>query len=211
MESGLRHALERKELILHYQPLVDVRTLRITGVEALLRWQHPERGLVPPGEFIPVAEESGIIAPISVWVLETACRQARVWQDDGLPVAMGVNLSAGHFHEPRFLQNVGDALQSAGLPPTSLELELTESTVMARSDESAAQLLKLKQLGVKLSLDDFGTGYSSLAALRQFPIDTLKIDRSFIQDIGQNERNGTLAATIIAMARGLRMRVVAES
>ncbi|HZX32896.1 MAG TPA: EAL domain-containing protein [Rhodocyclaceae bacterium] len=210
MESGLRHALERKELLLHYQPLVDVRTLRITGVEALLRWQHPERGLVLPGEFIPVAEESGIIAPISAWVLETACCQARAWQDEGLPVSMAVNLSAGHFQEPKFLQHVGDALQSSGLPPARLALELTESTVMARSDESAAQLLKLKHLGVKLSLDDFGTGYSSLAALRQFPIDTLKIDRSFIQDIGQNERNGTLAATIIAMARGLDMRVVAE-
>lgn len=210
MDSSLRYALERGELLLHYQPQVDVQTLRIVGVEALLRWQHPERGLIPPAEFIPLAEESGIIIPISEWVLETACRQGRAWQDEGLPVSVGVNLSACHFQEPDLFQTISDTLERTGFHPSLLALELTESMVMERCEETIAILNRLKQLGVTLSLDDFGTGYSSLAYLKQFPINSLKIDRSFIQDIGEDEKNGTLASTIIAMARSLHMHVIAE-
>ncbi|MBS1191024.1 MAG: hypothetical protein H6R10_2816 [Rhodocyclaceae bacterium] len=210
LDSSLRYALERGELLLHYQPQVDVDSLKIVGVEALLRWQHPERGLVPPWEFIPLAEETGVIIPISEWVLETACRQGRAWQDEGLPISVGVNLSACHFKEPNLFQNIRDTLSKTGFQPRLLDLELTESMVMEHCDETVAILHQLKQLGVTLSLDDFGTGYSSLSYLKQFPIDILKIDRSFIQDIGEGEQDGTLATTIIAMARSLRMQVIAE-
>lgn len=210
MDSSLRYALERGELLLHYQPQVDVQSLRIIGVEALLRWQHPERGLIPPSEFIPLAEESGVIIPIGEWVLENACRQGRVWQDAGLPISVGVNLSACHFQEPTLFRTIKETLESTGLQPGLLDLELTESMVMEHCEDTVSILHRLKQLGVTLSLDDFGTGYSSLSYLKQFPIDTLKIDRSFIQDIGEDEKNGTLASTIIAMARCLHMRVIAE-
>jgi len=210
MDSSLRYALERGELLLHYQPQVDVHSLRIVGAEALLRWQHPERGLIPPSEFIPLAEESGVIIPISEWVLENACRQGRAWQDEGLPVSVGINLSACHFQEPNLFQTISDILGRTGFQPSLLDLELTESMVMAHCEDTVAILHRLKQLGVTLSLDDFGTGYSSLSYLKQFPIDTLKIDQSFIQDIGDDEKNGTLASTIIAMARSLHMHVIAE-
>lgn len=210
LDSGLRYALERGELLLHYQPQVDVHSLRIIGVEALLRWQHPEKGLVPPGDFIPLAEETGVIVPISEWVLETACRQGRAWQEAGFPISVGINLSACHFKEPNLLQTIRDTLKRTGFQPSLLDLELTESMVMESCEETIALLQQFKQLGVSLSLDDFGTGYSSLSYLKRFPIDTLKIDRAFIQDIGECENDDTLAATIIAMGNCLHMNIKAE-
>ncbi len=210
MDSSLRYALERGELVLHYQPQVDVNTMRIEGVEALLRWQHPERGLVPPAEFIPLAEESGIIVPISEWVLRTACAQARIWKDQGNEIAVGVNLSAVHFGQSNLFDAIRLVLEESGLRPGLLNLEITESTVMAHGEETIAILQRLKALGVTLSLDDFGTGYSSLAYLTRFPVDTLKIDRSFISAITKKESALALVATMIAMANSLHMHVVAE-
>ena len=210
LEARLRRALEHGEFCLHYQPQADAITRRIVGVEALIRWQHPERGLVPPAEFIAVTEETGLIVPISEWVLRTACRQCKEWGDQGIAVRVSVNLSARHFAERELLATVREVLRETGLAPHLLELELTESMVMQDGEDTIAVLQKLKQLGVTLTLDDFGTGYSSLAYLQRFPIDTLKIDRAFIQDIGGHTDEGTLASTIIAMAEHLRMNVVAE-
>jgi diguanylate cyclase (GGDEF)-like protein/PAS domain S-box-containing protein len=210
MDSSLRYALERGELVLYYQPQVDVNTMRIEGVEALLRWRHPVRGLVPPADFIPLAEESGIIVPISEWVLRTACAQAKAWMDQGSEVTVGVNLSAVHFGHSNLFDAIRSVLEETGLRPGLLDLELTESTVMVHGEETIAILQRLKALGVSLSLDDFGTGYSSLAYLTRFPIDTLKIDRSFINEITREESGLTLVSTIIAMAHSLRMHVVAE-
>jgi diguanylate cyclase (GGDEF)-like protein/PAS domain S-box-containing protein len=210
LDSSLRYALERKELVLYYQPQVDVRSLRIVGVEALVRWQHPERGLLPPEEFIPLAEETGLIIPIGEWILETACRQAKAWEEEGMPIPMGINLSSCHLRQPDLSRSIQETLQRTGLRPGLLSLELTESMVMEHCEEAVVILQQLKELGVTLSLDDFGTGYSSLSYLKQFPIDVLKIDRSFVRDISGGSQDGTLAATIIAMARSLRMGVLAE-
>ena len=210
MEHSLRHALERKELLLYYQPQVDTRTQRIVGVEALLRWQHPELGLVPPSDFIPLAEETGLIIPISEWVLRTACMQAKAWHDDGHEISMAVNLCARQFAQPDLLTLVMKTLEETRMEPKYLELELTESMVMQHGEETIATLHQLKSLGLRLSLDDFGTGYSSLSYLRRFPIDTLKIDRSFIQDIAADPGNGVLASAIVAMAHSLKMGVIAE-
>ncbi|MBI4986349.1 MAG: EAL domain-containing protein, partial [Rhodocyclales bacterium] len=210
LETLLRHALKHEELRLYYQPQVNAVTQRIVGVEALVRWQHPELGLVPPADFIPLAEETGLIVPLSEWVFRTACRQGRDWYERGLNVAVAVNVSARHFTDPNLFVTVRSILRESGMPPHLLDLELSESMVMKQGEETISILQKLKQLGISLSLDDFGTGYSSLAYLRRFPIDTLNIDRAFIQDIAGDRRDGTLAATIIAMAENLGMNVVAE-
>ena len=187
LESDLGHALERGEFLLHYQPIVDVASGLITGVEALLRWQHPVRGLVPPLEFIPLAEETGLIVAIGEWVLATACARNRAWQVQGLTdLRVAVNLSARQFADPLFLPRLKQIVRDSGLHPSSLELEITESMVMARGECAVTVLQQLKSLGVQLAIDDFGTGYSSLAYLRRFPIDTLKVDRSFIRDIPGN-------------------------
>jgi EAL domain-containing protein (putative c-di-GMP-specific phosphodiesterase class I) len=210
METDLRHAVERGELLLHYQPQVDIASRRIVGVEALVRWQHPERGLVPPGEFIPLAEDTGLIVPIGEWVLRTACMQGRIWQEQGFEIMVAVNLAARQFAMPGLFETVREILDETGFDPLLLELELTESTVMQPGGDTIAVLNQLKSMGIRLSLDDFGTGYSSLSYLRRFPIDTLKIDRSFVQDISSKQDNGALAAAIIAMAHNLGMQVISE-
>jgi diguanylate cyclase (GGDEF)-like protein/PAS domain S-box-containing protein len=213
VENDLRRALERDELRLEYQPVVSLRNFSIVGVEALLRWRHPERGEIPPSEFIPIAEENGLIEPIGRWVLEHACRQAAEWYDarpDAAPLTMSVNLSAVQVARRSLPDIVGAALRSTGLDPACLSLEITE-TVMVRDAEGLGDALKaLKALGVRLVLDDFGTGYSSLSYLTRLPLDVLKVDRSFVDGLGSEPRDTAITETIIAMSRALSLDVVAE-
>ena len=211
LESDLRHALEQGELLLHYQPKVELATGRISGIEALLRWKHPIRGLVPPKEFIPLAEETGLIVPIGEWVLATACAQTKAWQDEGhANISVAVNLSARQFGDPMLLPKLTRIIRDSGLHPSMLELEITESMVMSHGESAVAVLESLKSIGVQIALDDFGTGYSSLAYLKRFPIDTVKIDRSFIQDIPADSDDKKITRAIIAMAHSMRLKVVAE-
>ena len=209
VESLLRKALDRQELMLHYQPQIDISSGRIVGVEALLRWQNPEIGLVAPADFIPLAEETGLIVPIGEWVIRTACTQARAWQKAGLaPLRMAVNLSPRQFLDTSLASLVASVLKETGLRPDLLELEITESLLM--KEEVMDTLQAFKRLGVRLAIDDFGTGYSNLGYLRQFPIDRIKIDKSFVQDIQDENNNAAIAAAVIAMARCLRLDVTAE-
>jgi diguanylate cyclase (GGDEF)-like protein/PAS domain S-box-containing protein len=211
IEEGLRRALERQELELHYQPKINLRTGEITGAEALIRWKHPIRGLVPPSEFIPVAEDCGLILPIGNWVLREACKQARTWVDAGLPLTnMAVNISAIEFRDQGFLEGVFTILKATGLDPRSLELELTESVLMKHAESTESILKALKERGVRIALDDFGTGYSSLSYLRKFPIDALKIDQSFVRQITTTPDETTIVTAVISMGRSLKLRVVAE-
>ncbi len=211
LEGQLRYALERNELTLHYQPKVDLKTGAITSVEALVRWQHPELGLLPPGQFLKIAENSGQIVAIGRWVLGEACRQTRAWLDAGLPaVAMAVNVSSPEFRKDGFFEGVRGALQKALLDPRYLELELTETVLMQNAESAALALDKLKSLGVRIAVDDFGTGYSSLSYLTRFPIDTLKLDQSFVRDIMSKENNAIVARAVISMGGSLHMKVVAE-
>ncbi len=211
METNLRHALDREEFLLHYQPLIDTKSGRVIALEALLRWCHPERGLLQPEEFIPLAEENGMIVPIGEWVMSTACRQNKEWQEAGLPLAsVSVNLSARQFRQKSFVGKVASILAQSNLDPQFLELELTESLLFESNGASTNRLKELKALGIKISIDDFGTGYSSLSYLKCFPIDTLKIDRSFVGDIPSNEGNSAIASGMIALAHGLHMKVTAE-
>jgi diguanylate cyclase (GGDEF)-like protein/PAS domain S-box-containing protein len=211
LEGSLRNALRNNEFVLHYQPTIDLRTSEIAGVEALLRWRHPERGLVLPGQFVPVAEESGLIVPIGEWVLNEACRQAREWLDAGIPaVRMAVNVSAVQFLATDFFTKVRQALVSSEVVPQNLELELTETVLMRDAESALDTLHSLKALGVQLAVDDFGIGYSSFSYLRKFPLDTLKLDRSFIQDIGLGSDNATILSALINIGKSLHHRVVAE-
>jgi len=211
IESELRRALKNNEFLLHYQPKVNLDTGEITGVEALIRWQQPDRELVSPLEFVPIAEDCGLIVPIGRWVMREACRQARAWQDAGLRhLRMAVNVSAVEFREKDFVANVRTILSDTGLRPQYLVLELTERVLMEDADCTALLLEELKTMGVHLAVDDFGTGYSSLSYLRQFPIDVLKIDQSFIQKITSNLNDSTIIAAIIGMGRNLKHIVVAE-
>jgi diguanylate cyclase (GGDEF)-like protein/PAS domain S-box-containing protein len=211
LESGLRHAIERQEFVLHYQPKINLETGASIGVEALIRWRHPQRGLVPPEQFIPIAEECGFIVPIGRWVLREACRQARAWQNAGLPpVRIAINISAVELRAKDFVAGVRAILTETCLEPCYLELELTETFLMQDSKSTAAVLQALKDLGVQLALDDFGTGYSSLSYLKRFPIDTLKIDRSFVRDLTTDADDASIVSAVISMGKSLHMRVVAE-
>ncbi|PTB18715.1 diguanylate cyclase [Trinickia symbiotica] len=211
LERRLRRALRDGEFLLHYQPQVDIGTGRIVGMEALVRWHDPEVGLVPPSAFIPVAEESGLIGPLSEWVLREACRQNKAWQDEGLPPArVSVNLSARQFQQRDIAKLVMSILEETGLEPRYLELELTESTIMRNAEEAVIMLNELHALGIGLAIDDFGTGYSSLSYLKRFPVDRLKIDRSFVSDIGDSSDDETITSAIIALAHSLDLQVIAE-
>jgi diguanylate cyclase (GGDEF)-like protein len=211
LESGLRRAVVRQELRLYYQPIVNLSTGGIAGVEALTRWQHPALGLVLPDQFISIAEESGLIVPIGRWVLREACRQAKAWRDAGLPdIRLAVNTSAVELRSKEFVAGVESILAETGFDPKSLELELTETFLMQDSKSTSLVLSAIKALGVQLALDDFGTGYSSLSYMRRFPIDTLKVDRSFVRDLTMDASDASVVSAIINMGRSLHMRVVAE-
>ena len=211
LESHLRHALERNEFVLYYQPQIDTRTQKITGVEALLRWQHPEFGLVTPNNIIPLMEETGLIESVGRWILETACRQSRAWHDAGWSyLHLSVNISSRQFNDPDFISSVQDIISTTGINPEFLELELTESMLMRNASATINAFKSLNSLGVRFAIDDFGTGYSSLSYLRRFPIDTIKIDRSFIHDVTDNPDDAAIASAIIVMGQNLSLNVIAE-
>ncbi len=211
LETGLRHALDRGEFLLHYQPKVDIASGRITGMEALVRWMRPQSGMVSPADFIPLAEETGLIVPIGAWVLKAACEHNRAWQRQGMPpLRVAVNLSARQFVQANLVSEVARVLDASGLAPASLELEITESMVMDNPERAIQTLRQLKSMGIALAIDDFGTGYSSLGYLKRFPIDNIKIDRSFIKDIPRSNDDATITRTIIDMTHNLRLKVVAE-
>jgi diguanylate cyclase (GGDEF)-like protein len=211
-ESGLRRALMRDEFVIEYQPQVDLETGRIFGAEALLRWMHPDLGVVSPTEFVPVLEETGMVIPVGEWVLRRACEQARAWSDEGLPpVRIAINLSARQFKQPNLTDTVSRVLRSTGLDPSSLELELTEGILMEDTAQSGKKLQRLKQdEGLRVTIDDFGTGYSSLAYLKRFPLDVLKIDKSFVGDLARDPDDAAIVSTIINLAHNLRLKVIAE-
>jgi diguanylate cyclase (GGDEF)-like protein len=211
LKNGLRRAVERGEFILHYQPQINLASGAVVGVEALLRWSHPELGMVAPARFIPVAEESGLIVPIGEWVMREACRQAMAWKSAGLPeLIMAVNLSAVQFKRGDVEQTVINALEESGFDPHLLELELTESILIHNTESVLASVKRLKLLGVTLSIDDFGTGYSSLSYLKRFSVDKLKIDQSFIRDLATDPDDAAITLAIIQMARSLNLKTIAE-
>jgi EAL domain-containing protein (putative c-di-GMP-specific phosphodiesterase class I) len=213
LETDLRRALERREFQVHYQPIVELQTRQIAGFEALVRWEHPERGMIPPGVFIPLAEETGLILPLGLWVLRAACSQLHDWQDRAPELAgliMSVNLSSKQLAQPDLVERLDQVLQETGLAPQHLKLEITESVIMEHPNSAAEILRQIKNRGIQLSLDDFGTGYSSLSYLHRFPIDTLKVDRSFVNRIDVEDGDPVIVQTIVALAHNLRMQVVAE-
>jgi diguanylate cyclase (GGDEF)-like protein len=211
IETNLRQALRRKELFLHYQAKLDFKSNTIIGVEALLRWNSPSLGLLPPMQFIPIAEETGLIIPIGKWVLKTACIQNVAWQKKGLPpICMAVNLSLRQLMDEELLDNIKSALKDSGMAPNMLELEITESMIMHNPENTIEILSKIKELGVRLAIDDFGTGYSSLAQIKNFPVDTLKVDRSFIRNIPDDSEDKAITEAIIAMGKTLSLTVIAE-
>jgi EAL domain-containing protein (putative c-di-GMP-specific phosphodiesterase class I) len=211
LETSLRRGLERNEFFLHYQAKLDLRKSLITGVEALVRWQHPDLGVIPPAQFIPLAEETGLIVPIGNWVLNTACMQNVAWQRKGFPpLRIAVNLSARQFVDDNLVVDIAEALKKSGMRADLLELELTESMVMQHTERAGKVLAAIKQLGVRVAIDDFGVGYSSLANLKRFPIDTLKVDRSFLRDIPLDTEDKAITQAIIAMGKSLNLTVVAE-
>jgi len=211
VESRLRRAIEEEALVLHYQPQYDLRRSRIVGCEALIRWNHPERGLLPPSEFLGVAEDSGLIVPIGAWVLQQACRQTAIWHAAGhVGLRIAVNVSSRQFREQGFEDLVSVALAEAGLRPESLELEITEGSLIADVDSTITTLYALKRLGVRLSIDDFGTGYSALSYLKRLPVDVLKIDQSFVRELTTHPVNATITEAIVRLARGLDLATIAE-
>jgi len=211
METALRRAVRQGELMLHYQPSVDLASGRITGVEALVRWKHPTLGMVPPDKFIPLADETGLIGEIGQWVLFEACAQTKRWHDAGMAgLKIAVNVSAVQFRKGELTRVVAEALAKTGLPSSCLDLEITETVLMQEADATIATLNELKAMGVCISVDDFGTGYSSLAYLKRFPIDTLKIDKSFLRDVTSDAHNAAIVHTVIALARSLDLESIAE-
>jgi EAL domain-containing protein (putative c-di-GMP-specific phosphodiesterase class I) len=211
LESGLHQAMERNEFEVYYQPQIDVRTMRIVGMEALLRWRHPERGLMSPGSFLSVAEERGFIVLIGDWVLRTALQQARAFRDLGFPdFRVAVNLSARQFRELSLVDGIEQAIKQARIDPQSLELEITESVAMENLDLTFKVLERLRRSGVSIAIDDFGMGHSSLSYLKRFPIDCLKIDRNFVEDLPDRFEDAAIVRSVIELAQGLNLRVVAE-
>ncbi len=210
LEAGLRRALERDELDVFYQPKIDFASGRVSGVEALVRWRHPEKGILLADRFVPLAEEIGVIVSIGYWVLRRVCERARQWQDRGVNLPVAVNLSASQFHEPALAAELAKILKSTGIAASTLELEITESMVMRDPERAAAVMQALHDMGVRIAIDDFGTGHSSLAYLRRFPIDRLKVDRSFVRDLPHNADDVAITRAVIALAHSLRMSVVAE-
>jgi EAL domain-containing protein (putative c-di-GMP-specific phosphodiesterase class I) len=214
LEADLRRALDKGELFLHFQPTIDLASGQIVGAEALARWQHPTRGLVPPTEFIPLAEASGLIRPLGAWVLREACRQAAHWQrandQRGRPFTLSVNLSGRQLQHAQVVDDVAAALGESGLPPDALVLEMTESVLLDDSETVLAILRQLKALGARLAIDDFGTGYSSLSYLHRFPVDILKIDRSFVERLNRTFDNAELAWTVVRLGQSLQLQTVAE-
>jgi diguanylate cyclase (GGDEF)-like protein len=211
LENDLRRALERSEFEVHYQPLVDISTGVVVGMEALVRWQHPELGFLSPAEFIPLAEDTGLIMPLGEWVLRTACAQCSAWHSEGLaPLTVAVNLSAHQFQQLNLSEVVVRVLRETGLSPLSLELELTESSIMKNAESAVKTLGELKEMGISIAVDDFGTGYSSLGYLKRLPIDKLKIDQTFVRDVTTDPNDASLVMAIIALAHNLRLKVLAE-
>jgi len=211
LESNLRPALERSEFIVHYQPQVDIRGFHLVGMEALIRWQHPSLGLLYPNEFIPLAEDNGMIISLGDWVMRTACAQNQLWQDEGLtPLTLSVNFSARQFQQPTFITDVARILKDTNLDPRWLELELTESSIMKDPEEAIEKLHELKLMGIKVAIDDFGTGYSSLNYLKRFPIDTLKIDKTFVSDVCKDPHDTAIVRAIINLGHALDLTVIAE-
>ncbi|WP_433860803.1 putative bifunctional diguanylate cyclase/phosphodiesterase [Pseudomonas thivervalensis] len=211
IESGLRLGLQRKEFVLHYQPKLDLKSGKVVGVEALVRWDRPGHGMVYPSDFIPVAEDSGLIVPLSQWVLQEACQQACRWQAQGMrPLYLSVNVSAIDFRQRGFVEGIARTLKETGLDPTQLELEITESVLMQNVDTTVAILKAIKQQGIRLAIDDFGTGYSSLSYLQKFPVDVLKIDQSFVGDLSIDSNDAKLVSTIISLGKSLNLHIIAE-
>ncbi|WP_223300134.1 putative bifunctional diguanylate cyclase/phosphodiesterase [Methyloversatilis sp. RAC08] len=211
LETHLRHSVQRGELFLNYQPILNGVTGRTSGVEALLRWRHPQRGIIPPDRFIPLADESGLIVEIGAWVMREACLQGRKWHEQGMQdLSMSVNVSAVQFAQPRLLETVRTTLEDTGFPAEKLVLEITESVLMKDAETTIGMLKALKNMGVRISMDDFGTGYSSLSYLKRFPIDIVKIDKSFVRDINDDEDDAAIIRVIISLARSLRLTTVAE-
>jgi predicted signal transduction protein with EAL and GGDEF domain len=210
LEAGLRHALERDELDVFYQPKIDFTTGKVSGLEALLRWRHPQQGLLLADRFVPLAEEIGVIIPIGYWVLRRVCERARRWQALGIALPVAVNLSASQFHEPALALELAKILKATGVPAQMIELEITESMVMRDPDRAGEVMEALHAMGVRIAIDDFGTGHSSLGYLKRFPIDRLKVDRSFVRDLPHNSDDVAITRAVIAMAHSLRMSVVAE-
>lgn len=215
IETDLRYAVERDELVTFYQPIIDLDSLELIGFEALMRWNHPQRGLVPPGEFIPVSEVTGLIVPLTLWILKNSCQQMVKWQNESYSKAdkklmISVNLSGKHFAHGNLVEQIEKILQETGLNPTYLKLELTESAVMENAEAAIGMLKQLRELGIQISIDDFGTGYSSLSYLHRFPINTLKVDRSFVSTMEDGTENGEIVRTIIALAKSLNLNVIAE-
>jgi EAL domain-containing protein (putative c-di-GMP-specific phosphodiesterase class I) len=213
LETDLRFAIERNEFELFYQPIIALDTASLTGFEALVRWNHPQRGLVPPNEFIPISESTGLIIPMTVQILHAACTQVVAWQKvagSSNPLSVAVNLSGKHFAHPALVEQITTVIKETGISPQSLKLELTESAVMDNAEAAILMLKQIKETGVQISIDDFGKGYSSLSYLHRFPIDLLKVDRSFVSAMEENSENGEIVRTVIALAKALGLKVVAE-